>query len=319
MTIGNEKLREIVEYYLEHGETKTIETFGISSESLNRYKRQYKSDISDVEYTKKKVVNDILARFSDEELQAISKGGRIVPGQTKVPVVNFDGISIKFGFMTDTHIGSIYFNEKYFMQALDEMKSEGCEFICHTGDVTEGMSNRPGHIYELAKIGYDEQKKYAIEVLSRWDGKWFMIDGNHDRWFIKNSGAIIVKDICEALPDAEFLGHDNGILSLNGNITVELWHGEDGSSYAVSYRVQKIIEAMTGGEKPNVLLCGHTHKAVYLPSRFVHAFSGGALSLRSSWMKAKRLGHDTGFWIIELVVNDNGVSECGMKWYPFYA
>jgi hypothetical protein len=37
-------------------------------------------------------------------------------------------------------------------------------------------------------------------------------------------------------------------------------HPGGGTGYALSYRPQKIIEAMEGGEKPAVLLLGHYHK-----------------------------------------------------------
>lgn len=319
MTTSDDRIKEIVEFYLDNDEKTTLETFNVSSESLNRYKRNYKNIFTENAYESKKVIKDIVNKYTPEELRAISSGGRIVPGQAKVPIIDFSGQRIRFAHITDTHIGSIFFKEKFYEEAIKECKKEGVEFICHTGDVTEGMSNRPGHVYELSQIGYDNQKNYAVEVLSKWDKKYYFIDGNHDRWFIKNSGAKIVKDICKELNDAEFLGHDLGIMALKDKATIQLWHGEDGSSYATSYRVQKVIESITGGEKPNIWLGGHTHKQCYIFDRHVHAFSGGALSIQSSWMKSKRLANHTGFWIIDAYVNKNSISKCVGAWYPYYS
>jgi len=38
------------------------------------------------------------------------------------------------------------------------------------------------------------------------------------------------------------------------------------TSYAVSYRMQKMIESIAGGRKPDMLASGHYHKAETLPS-----------------------------------------------------
>ena len=56
------------------------------------------------------------------------------------------------------------------------------------------MSHRAGHVYDLSEIGYDKQKAKAIEIFSQWtDSQIYAIDGNHDRWFIKSNGALIVR------------------------------------------------------------------------------------------------------------------------------
>jgi len=314
----DKRLTEIMEYCLQNGEQDTLDKFGLSSETLNRYKRRYKEQI-DPDFNIKKLLLEIGDKYTDKELKAIAMGARLTPGYAKVPVIDFDGEEITFGFMTDTHAGSKYFKEEYFHQALEEFRKENCEFIVHTGDLVEGMSNRAGHIYELTHLGYHDQKNYGQELLEAWEGDWYIIDGNHDRWFEKSAGALIVKDIADHVPNVHFLGHDEGDISLRGNIVVKLWHGEDSSSYASSYRVQKLIEAFTGGQKPHVLLCGHTHKQGYFFERHIHAVSGGALCTQSNWMRRTRKANHTGFWIIKLTVNKIGVAKFQPTWYPFYA
>jgi predicted phosphodiesterase len=318
--ISDKKTLEIINYYLINNEANTLEYFNINIETLNRYKRHYKKICPDNnEIFKKGVIGKIIENYTEKELQAIANGGRVLPGQAKAPIINFSGKEIIFAHFTDTHIGSVYFNPEYYEKAIEECKKENVKFICHTGDVVEGMSKREGHIYELTHLGYDKQKEYAIKILNFWKGKYYFIDGNHDRWFIKSNGAIIVKDICEKLKNAKFLGHDEGDISLKGEATIKLWHGEDGSSYAISYRIQKIIESLTGGTKPNILLAGHVHKMGYFFERHIHAFSGGALSTQSSWMRRTRKANHTGFWIIKATINKTGVAKCTGTFYPFYA
>jgi predicted phosphodiesterase len=290
---------------------------------MRRYKREYKrrrEEGEDVEIqpTTSRVLQQIAERFNQKELEAIAKGSLYNREEHgAIDAGYFDGDTIRFGVLTDTHIGSKYFREDWFMAAVDRFHAADLDFIVHVGDITEGMSNRAGHVYELDKIGYTDQRDEAVRLMSEIGLPIYAIDGNHDRWFIKSNGAKIVPDICERVPDMHFLGHDTGDLYANG-IHIGLWHGEDGSSYAHSYRLQKVIEALPGGRKPNILLAGHVHKMGYFFIRNIHAISGGALQEQTPFMRGKRLEAHTGFWIIEADVNDGTVVRLSPTFYPFY-
>lgn len=320
---SKERIKEIVEFSLDNGDSKTIETFNIKESSLERYKREYKKNIcSDKGSTDLKIsgsLQKIKEIYSEKELESIAKGGRLVPGYAKVPIIDFSGERIRFGALSDTHEGSQFFDESCYDAAIAEFKKEGCEFIAHTGDVTEGMSNRPGHIYELNKIGYDAQFQYAKQQFEKWDKPWYTIDGNHDRWFLKSNGALLVKHISEILPNVNFIGHDEGDISLKGETTIKLWHGDDsGGSYAISYRPQKIVESFTGGEKPGILITGHDHKAGYFFIRNVHVFEAGAMSKQSKWMRSTKKENHFGFWIIDAWVKNKSIRKITSTFYPFY-
>lgn len=264
-----------------------------------------------------KLINQISNRYSIEELKIIAKGSPIKP-QIEKPLINFSGDHIKIGVMGDTHLGSKYTFERDIYSAFEHFKKEGVDLVCHTGDVTEGLSHRPGHMYELDYLGYDQQKEFAIKVLEQCPAPIYMIDGNHDRWYIKSNGAIIVKDICDALPNATYLGHDEGDIMLKNNISLRLWHGEDGSSYATSYRIQKVVESLTGGDKPNILLLGHVHKFAYIFERHIHCVSTGCMQTQTPWMRGKRLSAHTGFSIIDLWLSNKGVSRFRQEFIPLY-
>lgn len=315
---GNERLKEVVSFYIANGNEATCKQFGIKQDTLSRYLRESKTrEIEPIDINK--TLRAIQELYSDDELKAIAKGGRLMPGMAKVPIINFDGKRIRIGHMTDTHIGSNYSNKKRIYQAFEEFKKEKVDFITHSGDVSEGMSNRPGHIYELSHLGYANQKKESIDIFGQWtDTDIYAIDGNHDRWFIKSNGAKIVEDIDMALPNFHFIGHDEGDISLNGKATLKLWHGEDGSSYALSYRLQKIIESLSGGEKPSIIVAGHVHKYVKIFERNVYAISAGSIQSQTPWMRGKRLGAHVGFVIADYWVNKHGVAKMSDTWYPFY-
>lgn len=267
---------------------------------------------------KNKRLLEIANLYSEKELEAIAKGGRIVPGLGKVPIVDFDGTRIRFGLLGDTHFGSIYTDPDMWEKAINEFKKEGCDFVAHTGDLVEGMSNRPDHVYQCSHIGYTAQKNHAIEMLQMWDKKMYIISGNHDRWYIKNAGADIIEDVVSTLDNIEYIGHDQGRISLKGQAIFDLWHGEDGSSYAISYRLQKIVESIPGGDKPHILGTGHVHKTGYFFIRNIHCITAGSIQKQSAWMRSTRKEAHVGFWIVDAWIADHGISKLTTTWYPFY-
>lgn len=318
INVSDKRILEVVAFAATYGDTQAMEHYGIKSvETLNRYRREAKRrklPNADLNRSLKKIAEV----YDDKEIKAIASGGRVLPGMAKIPRIDFSGDHVRFGFITDTHLGSIFTSPDHLYAAFDEFEKQKVNFVIHTGDVTEGMSHRPGHVYELSHIGFSEQKKHAIDVLGKCPAPLFMIDGNHDRWYIKSNGAIIVEDIASEIPHAKYLGHDEADIAL-GPTTLKLWHGEDGNSYATSYRPQKIIESLTGGEKPGILCVGHTHKQLYMYDRHIHVYSGGSIQMQSKFMRAKRIPAHTGFWIIDAYVNDTGIAKTGGMWHPFYA
>jgi len=265
----------------------------------------------------KKLAEKLFNRFTVDELKKIANGKYIEPKQLERPALNFDGDEITVGFMTDPHIGSIFFEDFLWDSFLMECEKQKVNCVCCAGDVTEGMSNRPDQIYELTDIGYSAQIEHAQRLLVKCQFPIFAVDGNHDRWGIKSGGIFVVKEIAKLVPQMTLLGHDVASVMLN-DTKWTLWHGEDTSSYAVSYRIQKIIESINGGDKPSVLLLGHTHKQAYIFDRNIHAVSGGALSYQSSWMRAKRIACHTGFHILKAKTHNGEVVSFTVTWYPFY-
>ena len=284
---------------------------------IKRLKKIQKKEFSSKDIA---LLKKLKNKFTEKEIKNILNSGfDIYNSQNRhINNINFTGSVIKFGVITDTHIGSIFFKEKLFFKAIEMFEKESCKFITHSGDVTDGLSNRQGHVYELTHIGFNKQLEYAVNLFSKVKIPIYAVDGNHDRYFIKSAGAKIVKEISKQVKNFTFLGHDIAEFSINQGIKICLWHGEDGSSYATSYRLQKIVESLTGGSKPNMIIAGHTHKHNYSFERNVHILSAGACSLQSSYMKSKRLANHTGFWIVELTVTKKSIVRCKVEWFPFY-
>lgn len=323
MARNKERVEEIRRSVEQIGVVATAELFNLKESTVKRRVRK-DSDIEKVKTRNDIVTTDstlakIAEIYSDKELKLLAGGG--IPMEYKhTPVHNFDGEVVKVGYLTDTHIGSVYTDTSYIDDAREVFAQSGVDFVVHAGDVTEGMSNRPGHMYECTELGYDRQREKAIEIFSAFDFcPLYMIDGNHDRWYMKSNGAKIVKDICDAVDSAQFLGHDEGDIVLNSAASIKLWHGEDGSSYAHSYRLQKLIESWQGGNKPSLLFAGHVHKYGHFFERNIHCISAGCIQKQSKWMRGKRLPAHTGFGMVEMTVNDTGIGRLTNSFFPFYA
>lgn len=313
MPAGRERVQEVVTYALAHGDEEACEVYGINMASLDRYRRVFRANFG--EYSE--LLLQISQRYKPEELKILA-AGQAQHKYIGVPY-DFEGDIVRFGYLTDTHIGSKYTDETAISAALEEFKKRECQFLVHSGDVFEGMSGRDGHVYELSSIGYSAQKKAGVELMKQWDRPAYYIAGNHDAWYMKKGdmGANIVEEFCSEVPQAHFLGMNEGDFPVNGAV-IKLWHGEDGSSYAISYRMQKIVEAFTGGEKPNVLLLGHAHKQGNFFERNIHVLGGGTLQHQTPFMRYKRLAAVMGFYVVTMCIKNSSIVWFEPRWYPLY-
>lgn len=315
--ISKDAIIKTISYLIKNGVKATCEAFSITEETLNRYKRKAKEFYGD----SLDVLLKLTDKFSIEELDKLSSTSSLVnPESFKKHVVDFSGEEITFGVMSDTHIGSVWTDPNYIKEAFKEMDKQKCTMLLHPGDICEGMMGRPGDIYELSQIGYKTQKEKAVEIFKQWEKPLYIVSGNHDCSYNTKlgTGVDIVEDICENLgPNAHYIGINDGNLTLNG-VVIKLWHGGDGSSYSLGYRDQKLIESFTGGEKPNILITGHIHKAYYFFYRNVHTIGGGSIQKQSGWMRSKKIQAHTGFWVIKASLSKNEVKWIEPRWYPYY-
>lgn len=307
-------IRGIEPNFKPSGDSKTTIRMRMSEEEYEAIhgKREVKN-----ETVTNPVIQQILDRYSDSELKSIANG---VNKRSVAPASNieFSGKWFKWMQISDLHLGSKFTNPLDIIAAFKHAEREGCEMITIVGDLFEGMSNREGHIYELSEIGYTAQLDLGKKVFAETKLPTYAISGNHDEWFIKSNGAYIVRDLCESLSNMTYLGQNYGTIYLNG-AKYELTHGLDGGgAYAISYRVQKIIEAYEGGQKPQIIGTGHDHKSGYFFIRNVHAFLGGCMQNQTDWMRQTRKSAMKGYWIIAALIDNAEVKTIKMEFVPFY-
>lgn len=226
---------------------------------------------------------------------------------------------IRFGLCGDTQINSKYTQITHLHTAYEIYKSEGIETVYHTGDIDEGEQMRPGHQYECYNQGADDHAAEIIRVYPKNGIKTRFITGNHDAAFIRLAGLDIGRMVSAERPDMEYLGQSQAFIQLTPNCVMELRHPGDGTAYSLSYKTQKMIEAMSGGEKPNILAVGHYHKTEYLFYRNIHCLQTGCLQAQTPWMRGRGISAHMGFWIVEIRVEDDGtINRIRGEFIPFY-
>jgi hypothetical protein len=226
---------------------------------------------------------------------------------------------IRFGLYGDTQFNSKYCQITHLHNYFDILKSEGIPVAYHTGDIDEGEEMRAGHKYECYSQGADDHVKEIVKTHPKGTEICF-ISGNHDHSIIKRCGYDIGYAIQSQRPDMKYLGQNCATIELTPNCTLELRHPGDGTAYAYSYKPQKIVEAIQGGDKPKIMGIGHYHKAEYLPeNRNVHTFQTGCFQAQTPWMKSKGIAAHVGGWIVEIHVDDEGtVTRCKGEFIPYY-
>lgn len=313
--------RDVMKQFVEEnpgiGRRKLAAVAGVTEETARRFLEQLR--------------NPQTAPTSKEETPKVNPFDELHPKEQKLildglksqapmepKVVEWQANSFKFAGLGDTHWGHVESKEEHWQRACSIIKKEGCQFVLHTGDLTEGMSGRDGHVYELNAIGAKAQIDLAVQRVELLDVPMYGINGNHDLWGYKKIGHDVAATLEDRLPGKFInLGIHEADFSV-GNIVIKLFHGEDGASYATSYRTQKFIENLAGGEKPNILLAGHDHKSIFHMCRNVAVFGTGTLCKQTRWMRNKKLACHLGLWIIEVWPNEHGIERIQQQWIPFF-
>lgn len=253
-----------------------------------------------------------------------TKIGRRTAIQNQEPVhrdIEWDGTEIiKFAIMGDTQFGSKYAQISALNEFYDICKIEGITDVYHSGDITDGLKMRSGHEYELYVISADEMLDDVVKNYPKREGiTTHFITGNHDASIYKQVGYDIGKAISTMRSDLDYLGRDVAVVNLTPNCTLEMRHPWDATAYAISYKIQKMIEAMESDSKPNILAVGHYHKAEYLFYRNVHALQTGCFQSQTPFTRGKGISVHIGGWIVTIKVDEYGtIQRITPEFIPFY-
>jgi hypothetical protein len=226
-----------------------------------------------------------------------------------------------FGAMGDLHAASKYTRWEVREDLMKRAVDSGATCIFDTGNWIDGEA--PFNRYDIEASGLDNQ----IGILARNYPKvgiptYAVTGDDHEGWYIRREG-IDVGRYCESvMQDAGHEWHDLGymeadIVLQNSNsgatAIMRVVHPGGGSSYAISYRPQKIIESYEGGEKPQVAIFGHYHKLDAGNIRNVWFGQTGCQQDQTPFMRKKSIEAHVGGLIIELEQDPKTGAITGFK------
>ncbi len=229
----------------------------------------------------------------------------------EVPVKAKDN-EIRFGVMADLQLGSMYALRDAVAAFYARCADEGINLILNAGDVLDGWRVYRGQEFELrpdAKSWPEQRAIFEAEVPKIKGLETIFITGNHDQSFKNLVGMNVGDELQRARPDWKCIGADVGDVELQDQrgrrYRVRLLHPGGGTAYAVSYHLQKIIEALPGGQKPNMLIAGHYHKALFMPSyRNVDGILAGCFQAQTPFMARQSIQAMMGGYIVRVNLGD---------------
>jgi len=235
--------------------------------------------------------------------------------------IRIKGNTFKFGIVSDTHLGSRYSQITYLHQMYDVFNEEGVDVVFHAGDISEGNGKHfPGQQFEMHINGADALRDFIVKVYPRLKsgGKTYVVAGYHDLDLWIKEGYDLLQHVEEKREDIVYLGQASCTVDMFGK-KIEIMHPSGGTAYALSYRMQKIAESFSSENKPNILILGHYHKAEYVPIlRNIFGFQAGCYQAQTPFAKRKNINFQYGGWIVEMGINDNGISRMQSEFIPFY-
>ena len=247
---------------------------------------------------------------------------------------DFYGRHFKIGLFSCTHFGSIYSADAERRQFYDLCVKEGVEHLYHCGDVTSGNSVYRGHLRDLRSgcIDADAQAKLAVEDFTSAGLPISFILGNHDDKWLRDFGFNVGETIANAAAGSKhpikYLGSGGARVILgkktNSPCVLDLLHPGGGTAYALSYRLQKIVESYTGGDKPHIVAVGHFHKAEEIPHlRNMMAIQPGCFEWQTPFMRSRAIEAHVAGCVVEgwmgKAAGKMGLTRTRVEFVKFYA
>lgn len=213
-----------------------------------------------------------------------------------------------FGAMGDLHAASKYTRWEVREDLMKRAVESGASCIFDTGNWIDGEA--PFNRYDVEAVGLDNQVNILARNYPKVGIPTYAVTGDdHEGWYIRREGIDIGRYAESVMQDEGHDWHNLGYMeadivlqNANSGATsiLRVVHPGGGSSYATSYRPQKIIESYEGGEKPAVVFFGHYHKLDAGNIRNVWSTQTGCQQDQTPFMRKKSIEAHVGGAIVEM-------------------
>jgi len=226
---------------------------------------------------------------------------------------------IKIGVVSDTHFGSTFTAEQELHSFYELLKSKGVSKVLHIGDLTDGWyQSRATSIFEQTAVGFSNQLNYFVNHYPKIKGiTTYAITGNHDQTHMFNGGANIGEIVAQLRDDIIYLGHNHAYFKISDKVKISLIHPTDGSSQALSYKIQQVIDR-NPQKKAEIMLIGHYHKTASVFYKGSWGYLVPSFEHKTSFMNDNNLVSDVGGMILTIKLNKDGSLQSLATEYVMY-
>lgn len=250
---------------------------------------------------KQTTVEDLLAEHGISRAQ-MERMLRQRQRKPRSPISRAVGRKFSFAVVSDTHLCSTEERLRELSAFYEEVRKRGIKTVVHAGDLVAGWGIYRGQENEVHTFGARNQAEYAVKNYPRVeDVTTYFITGNHCLSWYNRSGVDIGELVDASRNDIVYLGQYEGEIELSG-VKIRLIHPDGGGAYALSYKLQKLVEQIPSGRKPHILIAGHYHTALYFFYRNIHAFQAGCFEGQTTFLIRKGINPTIGGWIVDVEV-----------------
>jgi hypothetical protein len=204
-----------------------------------------------------------------------------------------------FGALGDAHLCSKYERLDVLNDLYDAFAAEGITEVFNTGNWIDGEARF--NVHDIHKHGMAAQCRYLAEAYPQRPGitTYAVTGDDHEGWYAQRTGVDIghyAEDAFRQVGRADWvnLGYIEAPVLIRDAVSgkdalMAVAHPGGGSSYALSYAIQKIVEVLEGGEKPAIGLYGHYHKLWYGNIRNVWCVQTGAQKDQDTFTRKNKI------------------------------
>lgn len=230
-----------------------------------------------------------------------------------------DGLTVRLGVVSDTHLGSQYQALAELEAVYDEFHARGVSAVVHAGDVFAGVGMYRGQeTDELlpAVDTYSRQVDYAEAEYPKRDGiTTYMIAGNHDLdGAFSRSISSPVRALASRRKDIAYLGDDKATVALTNGAKVMVAHGRGPAGYAHSYKAQRFIETLPIVERPDLLVLGHFHRAGFFVHDGVSCVLAACFQTQTPFLASNAIEPDVGGFVVSVAASGGEMLGTTVDW-----
>lgn len=248
-------------------------------------------------------------------------------GYLPLEVINSGG-RFDFGLVADTHLACKEQRLAELHAQYDLFAEEGIKDVFHAGNIVDGYVARINgdSVYESS---IDGQAQYVIDNYPQRKGiiTHYITGDDHEGWWMKEGfnfgGYLNYLCVAQGRKDLQYIGHVEADIELmvgKFSVIIKVQHPGGGSAYARSYKGQKFVESLEGGEKPAIIVQGHYHVSNYMQDRNVHVVNLPGFQDQTVFARKKMLRMEVGGAIMSFKVNpkDGTVTRFRIEFNRFF-